>query len=86
MAAVLRSSCLASLILLASSSALLADETYRLVHAIDNDETLIKKGLTQRECRSLKADLIQKKIIIVEGEQEDPNLGVLACLPESAFQ
>jgi hypothetical protein len=58
-------------------------EEYRLVHAIDNDETTIRKGLTDEECQQLKARFLKSKIIVVEVSEEDPGRGRLACLPET---
>jgi hypothetical protein len=58
-------------------------EDYRLVHAIDDDETTIRKGLTEEECRQLKADFLKSKVIVVQVSEEDPGSGSLACLPES---
>jgi hypothetical protein len=58
-------------------------EEYRLVHSVDTDQTTLRKGLTEEECRQLKADFIKSKIIVVQVSDEDPRLGTLVCLPES---
>lgn len=60
-------------------------EEYRLVHAIDNDETVIRSGLTETQCHKIKADFIKSTTIVIEVNEENPKLGTLACLPESAF-
>ena len=54
--------------------------------AADNDETVIRSVLTEQECQQLKTDFIESKTIVIEGDEENPNLGTLTCLPESAFQ
>lgn len=61
-------------------------EEYRLVHAIDNDETVIRSGLTEQQCSKIKVELINSKTIVVEVSEEDPKLGTLSCLPEIAFE
>jgi hypothetical protein len=64
-----------------------AEEKYRLIHAIGSDEELAKPDLTLEECLKLKSDMVEQNVIAVEsGEDEELNLGTLACLPESAFQ
>lgn len=70
---------------LTTTAAVAVAEEYRLVHAIDNDETVIRSGMTEKQCREIKADLISSKTIVIEVNDEDPKLGTLACLPESAF-
>jgi hypothetical protein len=57
-------------------------EDYRLVHAIDDDETTIRTGLTKEECRQLKADFLESKVIVVQGSEDNPSSGSLTCLPE----
>lgn len=54
-------------------------ETYRLVHAIGNDENISARGLTLGRCQSLR----EEKRTVVKA------LGVggsVTCLPESSFR
>ncbi|MBP0439583.1 hypothetical protein [Tianweitania sediminis] len=55
-----------------------AAETYRLIHAIGNSETLIAKGLSKNECARMKQERL--KIIALTGVG-----GSVSCLPESVF-
>lgn len=61
-----------------AEAAAAAPETYRLVHAIGNDETEIARGLTESECRSRKKD--NAIVAITLGVS-----GSYSCLPESLF-
>lgn len=59
-------------------------ETYRLVHAIGNEETIVAKGLTKRECEIRKKD----NIAVAEAlgiHSERLGIGSITCLPESLF-
>lgn len=59
-------------------------ETYRLVHAIGNDETVIATGLSKRECETRKAD----RIALAEAlgiHSERLGIGSITCLPDSLF-
>lgn len=60
-------------------------EEYRLVHAINNDETTLRKGLTEEECQRLKTSFLKSEIIVVQVSDEDPSLGTLVCLAEDDF-
>lgn len=53
-------------------------ETYRLVHAIGDDEKVIAKDLSKRECETRKNE--QKTIATALGVG-----GSITCLPESLF-
>lgn len=55
-------------------------EDYRLVHAVDDKETTIRKGLTEEECRRLRADFLSSETIVVQASEE--SAGALTCLPE----
>lgn len=59
-------------------------ETFRLVHAIGNDETIVARGLTERECQAMKRDriAIAEKLGI---HSERLGGGSITCLPESLF-
>lgn len=59
-------------------------ETYRLVHAIGNDETIVAKDLSKRECEMRKRD----NIYIAEAlgiHSERLGIGSITCLRESDF-
>lgn len=61
-----------------------AQETYRLVHAIGNDETITATNLTKRKCEEMK----REKITIAEAlgtHSERLGVGSITCLPESTF-
>ncbi|RLP28360.1 hypothetical protein [Mesorhizobium sp. YM1C-6-2] len=68
-------------ILMGATCAAVAEE-YRLVHADNNDETTLRKGLTEEECQRLKANFLKSTVIVVQVSEKDPNSGTLACLPE----
>lgn len=53
-------------------------ETYRLVHAIGNDEKTAAKGLTKAECEAMKEE--RKNIAKAMGIG-----GSITCLPDSFF-
>lgn len=53
-------------------------ETYSLVHAIGNDETIIAKGLSKRECETRKKDNTIVAAALGVG-------GSITCLPDSIF-
>jgi len=53
-------------------------ETFRLVHAIGNDETIVATGLTSGACQTRKAD--HKAVAGALGVP-----GSITCLPESLF-
>ena len=59
-------------------------ETYSLVHAIGNDETIVANGLSKRECEAKKRD----HIAISEAlgiHSEKLGIGSITCLPDSIF-
>lgn len=59
-------------------------ETYSLVHARGNDETIVAKGLSQRDCNDRKKD----NIAVAEAlgiHSERLGVGSITCLPESVF-
>jgi hypothetical protein len=55
-----------------------ATETYRLVHAVQNSERIIAKGLSKSECESRK-----KEYVLATGVLSG---GSVTCLPESIFR
>lgn len=60
-------------------------ETYRLVHAIGNEETVVAKGLSKSECERRKKD----NIAVAEAlgiHSERLGIGSITCLPESIFE
>lgn len=60
-------------------------ETYRLVHAIGNDEKIVAKGLSKPDCEAMKKD----RIAIAEAlgiHSEKLGIGSITCLPESLFE
>lgn len=61
-----------------SGSNAVADETYRLVHAIGQTEKILAKGLGKSECRRLRDE--RRKIVALLGVG-----GSVTCLPESIF-
>lgn len=59
-------------------------ETYRLIHAIGNDERELARELEKAECERLKAD----RIALAEklgAHSERLGVGSVTCLPESLF-
>lgn len=59
-------------------------ETYRLVHAIGNSETVLAKGLSKGECERRKKD--RKVIAEALGiHSERLGIGSITCLPDSFF-
>lgn len=59
-------------------------ETFRLVHAIENDETIIARGLSKPECERRKKD--HKVVAEALGiYNERLGIGSITCLPESLF-
>lgn len=60
-------------------------ESYRLVHAIGNDEQIAAKGLSIAECETRKREL--KKVATALGTyDESTGYGSITCLPESIFE
>lgn len=59
-------------------------ETYRLVHAIGNAETVVAKGLSKEECEKQKAE--RKAVATALGTyNEASGKGSIVCLPDSDF-
>lgn len=70
--------------LLISTPVAAGEETYRLVHAIGNKETVLAKGLSESECRRRKSD----NIAVAEAlgiHNERLGIGSITCLPDSLF-
>lgn len=65
-------------IIAATGSNAVAAETYRLVHAIDNDEAIVAKGLDEHDCQRMKKE--RAKLVALLGVG-----GSVTCLPESLF-
>ena len=61
------------------STARAPDETYRLVHAIGNSETINARGLTRSECDARKKESATVAETVGVG-------GSITCLPESLFK
>lgn len=60
-------------------------ETYRLIHSIGNDETIVARDLPGRECELRKKDNIAvSQVIGVHSER--PGIGSITCLPETLFK
>jgi hypothetical protein len=60
------------------------DETYRLVHAIGNDEHFVDTGLSKAECEVRKREY--KAVAEALGtHNESLGFGSITCLPESLF-
>ena len=60
-------------------------ETYRLIHAIGNDENEVARDLTKAECDAMKAD--QKAVAEALGvHSERLGLGSITCLEEGFFE
>jgi hypothetical protein len=64
--------------LLAGSTSFASAETYRLVHAIGNEEEILAEGLSQQECQDMKSE----RVVIVARLNV---AGSITCLPESLF-
>lgn len=61
-----------------------AAETYRLIHAIGNQEREVARNLTKSECEAMKGD--RKAMAEALGiHSEKLGLGSITCLPESIF-
>jgi len=59
-------------------------ETYRLIHAIGNNENEAARGLSKAECDRRKQDL--KVVATSLGTyNESTGYGSITCLPESSF-
>lgn len=59
-------------------------ETYRLVHAIGNDETFVARGLQEYECRMQRDEL--KEVATALGTyNETTGHGSITCQPESSY-
>jgi len=61
-----------------------AAETYRLVHAVGNDEKIVAKDLSKKDCEAMKKD----RTAIAEAlgiHSEKLGVGSITCLPESLF-
>jgi len=75
---------IAGLVLLTTTAVALAAETYRLVYALGNDETIIARGLSKPECERRKKD--NKVVAEALGiYNERLGIGSITCLPESLF-
>jgi hypothetical protein len=62
-----------------------AAETYRLIHAIGNEESEAARDLSKTECEAMKAD----RIAVAEAlgiHSEKLGIGSITCLPESIFE
>ncbi|WMT90158.1 hypothetical protein [Pelagibacterium sp. H642] len=60
-------------------------ETYRLIHAIGNDENVVASGLEKDECEQRKSDL--KEVATALGTyNERTGYGSITCLPDSFFE
>ncbi len=60
-------------------------ETYRLIHAIGNEEHEAARGLSKSECEARKAEL--KSVATALGTyNESTGYGSITCLPESVFE
>lgn len=67
-----------------TSRTITAHETYRLVHAIGNDEKIAAKGLTKADCEAMKKD----NIAVAEAlgvHSQSLGIGSITCLPDSSF-
>jgi hypothetical protein len=62
-----------------------ADETYRLVYALGNDETVVAKDLSKSECTTKKAEF--KAVATALGTyNEATGYGSVSCQPSSFFE
>jgi hypothetical protein len=62
-----------------------AAETYRLVYALGNDETVVAKGMTKAECETRKVEF--KAVAEKLGTyNEAAGFGSITCLPDSFFE
>ncbi|MBX3504458.1 MAG: hypothetical protein KF895_03190 [Parvibaculum sp.] len=62
-----------------------ATETYRLIHAIGNDEKEIARGLSKPECEARKREY--KTVADALGAYDEAaGYGSITCLPESLFR
>ena len=62
-----------------------AAETFRLVHAIGNEERVIAKGMSKRDCEAKKREHIAvAEAIGVHSERF--GIGSITCLPDSLFE
>jgi len=62
-----------------------AAETYRLVYALGNDETIVAKGLKKSECATKKAEF--KAVAERLGTyNEATGYGSITCQPDSLFE
>lgn len=59
-------------------------ETYRLIHAIGNDENEVDRGLSKSECHRRRDDL-KKTATALGTYNEATGHGSITCLPESFF-
>ena len=62
-----------------------AAETYRLIHAIGNEESEAARDLSKAECDAMKAD----RVAVAEAlglHSEKLGVGSITCLPESIFE
>lgn len=62
------------------SAAIPAGETYRLVHAIGNDEHFVAKGLSLDDCR------LRKSNYVAVNDAVTGLPGSVTCQPESLYQ
>lgn len=54
------------------------EETYRLVHAIGNNERINAGGLTKRDCETRKQEALTVAVALGTG-------GSITCLPDGSF-
>lgn len=59
-------------------------ETYRLIHAIGNSESIVGRGLSEGECDTQKAEL-KVTATALGTYNEALGRGSIACLPEGTF-
>ena len=75
---------LTALALVALPSIAHAAETYRLIHAVGNDEREVARGLSKSECEARKEEY--KAVAGQLGTyNEATGNGSITCLPESFF-
>lgn len=61
-----------------------AAETYRLVHAIDNTEREVARGLSKFDCQ-IQRDEFKETATALGTYSEATGYGSITCLPESTF-
>ena len=60
-------------------------ETYRLIHAMGNDEQELARDLSRTDCESMKDDRIGLSAALGI-HSETLGIGSISCLPESVFE